>query len=108
MHEGRAWQEGGCGVGGGVTSDVARVFDLDVGHGVDPPAEGVEHVLVTPHHTLREAGRAARVEDVDVIAVVDDQREPQPVEGIGYLGDAGAELAGVDQTNQVGVGEDVA
>ena len=34
---------------------------------VDEPAEHAQHVFLPPHDTLRHAGRAAGVEDVDVV-----------------------------------------
>ena len=46
----------------------AGVVDPGVGHGVDAATEREEHVLVAPHHALGHAGRAARVEDVAVVA----------------------------------------
>ena len=47
---------------------VRGVVDAGVGGGVGAAAQGIEDVLVAPHHTLGHARGAAGVEDVEVVA----------------------------------------
>ena len=52
---------------GSLLDHPARILDPRVGHGVGAAPQGVEDVLVAPYDALGHAGRAAGVEDVDVV-----------------------------------------
>jgi hypothetical protein len=115
-----------------------RVGHPRVRHGVGPAAERVEDVLVAPHDALGHPGRAARVEDVEIVArtrlevalrrlarqcglelsrtrwrlgvgpVLDHHELPQIRQLGRQRGDQGRELSREHQCLQVGVGQQVA
>ena len=112
VHQGRDRQMG-HGPVGSLLDHPTRVLYPRVGHGVGAAAEGVEDVLVAPYDALGHAGRAARVEDVDVVGRAGAEVTRRRLAGQGVLvadrvrggvGDVGAVLDHDDvaQVGQVG------
>jgi hypothetical protein len=137
VHERRQHQPDGRLALGGQSRHLVLVLDALAGPEVDAAAERPPHVLVPPHDSLRVAGRAARIEDVDVVvaaalevalrgpgrqrrlvgdgalrqrraaAVVDSQHVAQEGQPVPDGGDLGSELGLVDEHDGVAVVEQV-